>query len=68
MPKDLHQWVIEWSEWFVESKSAEMLINNKEKVVKEFTMQKLTLGPKIMNAKKSLVPSGLSNKMFKHKI
>lgn len=43
MPKDLHQWVIEWSEWFVESKSAEMLINNKEKVVKEFTDAKTVL-------------------------
>jgi hypothetical protein len=37
-----------------------------QKIVKEFTMQELTSALKIMNAKTSMDPYGLSNKMFKH--
>lgn len=36
-PQDIHQWFTEWSDWMVSSGSADVIIENKDKVIQEFT-------------------------------
>jgi len=36
-PQNIHQWITEWSDWMLSSGSADVIIENKDKVIQELT-------------------------------